>query len=140
MLKPTGLLTATALLVVLGGTVWYFNKHPKAPDTPATTTPKILAIPEDQITDIRIAKTGQDPIDLKNPAGKWVIAEPKQMPADQDTVKSITGSLVTFNADRLIDDKPADLNSFGLATPVDGTLLWNGRSIMPKSVYGQSSS
>jgi hypothetical protein len=120
MMKPTGLLTATGLLVVLGGTVWYFNKHPKTPDTPASAaSPKILTIPEDQISEIRIVKTGADLIDLRNLAGKWVIAEPKQMPADQDIVKTMTGALATFNSDRLIDDKPSDLNGFGLATPVE---------------------
>jgi len=126
MLKPTGLLTATGLLVVLGGTVWYFNKHPKAPDTPATpASPKILTLPEDQIAEIRIAKSGADAIVLKNTNNQWAIAEPQQMPADQDTVKSITGSLASFTGDRLIDEKPGDLNGFGLATPseeIDVTL------------------
>jgi hypothetical protein len=120
MLKPTGLLTATGLLVVLGGTVWYFNKHPKAPDTtPATATPKILTVSEDQIAGIRIAKTGSDALVLKNDGGKWSIAEPKPFPADQDAVKSISSSLATFNGDRLIDDKPTDLSAFGLNAPTE---------------------
>jgi hypothetical protein len=39
------------------------------------------------------------------------------MPADQDTVNMLTGSLATLNADRLIDDHPASLNEFGLTNP-----------------------
>jgi len=125
-MKPTGLLTATVLLVLLGGTVWYFNKHPKTPDTPATpASPKILAVPEDQISEVRIAKAGSDPIVLKYANNKWAITEPQQMPADQDTVKTITSSLASFGSDRLIDEKPGDLSGFGLSTPseeVDVTL------------------
>ena len=116
-MKPTGLMLATGVLVVLGGTVWYFNKHPKV-ETPATPpSPKVLSVPEDQIEAIRLAKTGSDPIVLKKLADKWVIAEPKQMPADQDAVKSLTGSLSSLSSDRLIDDHPASLTDFGLSTP-----------------------
>ena len=116
-MKPTGLMLATGVLVVLGGTVWYFNKHPKV-ETPATPpSPKVLSVPEDQIEAIRLAKTGSDPIVLKKLADKWVIAEPKQMPADQDAVKSLTGSLSSLGSDRLIDDHPASLTDFGLSTP-----------------------
>jgi hypothetical protein len=126
MLKPTGLLSATVVLLILGGTVYYFQKHPKAPDAPATpAAPKILSVSEGDIQAIRIAKSGADPIVLKNLANNWVIAEPKQLPADQDTVKSMVSSLSTLNSDRLIDDHPADLSGFGLTTPseeIDVTL------------------
>jgi hypothetical protein len=124
-MKPTGLMAATGVLVVLGGTVWWFNKHPKV-ETPATPpAPKILSVNDSQIEAIRLAKTGSDPIVLKKLADKWVIAEPKQMPADDDAVKSMTSSLSSMNADRLIDEHPSNLGDFGLTTPseeVDVTL------------------
>lgn len=120
MLKISGLLTAAGLLAILGGTIWYLQKHPKAPDTPpAAATPKIFAVAEDQIVGIRIAKSGADAVALRNENGKWLLAEPGQYAADADAVKSITGSLSAFNADRLIDEKPADLSVFGLATPTE---------------------
>ncbi len=120
MLKPTGLLTATVVLFVLGGTVYYFQKHPKAPDAPTTpAAPKILTVQEADIQTIRLTKTGSDPIVLKNLANNWVIAEPKQLPADQDTVKSITSGLSSLSSDRLIDEHPTDLSGFGLTTPAE---------------------
>jgi Domain of unknown function (DUF4340) len=110
---------ATGVLVVLGGTIWWFNRHPKkeAPLTPPS--PQILSVKDDQVEGIRIAKTGADPVVLKKLADKWVIAEPKQLAADQDTVKSMTSSLSPMNADRLIDDHPGDLNNFGLTAPTE---------------------
>jgi hypothetical protein len=120
MLKPTGLLAATGVLVILGGTIFYFQKHPKAPDVPATpATPNILTVAENQIEGIRITKTGSDSIVLKDLGGKWVIAEPKQTPADQDVVKTMTTSLSALTPDRLIADKPADLAAFGLNNPTE---------------------
>ncbi|MDE3197245.1 MAG: DUF4340 domain-containing protein [Acidobacteriota bacterium] len=117
-MKPTGLLIATGLLVVAGGTIWWFNKHPQK-ETPATpASPAILSLKEDQIEGIRIAKTGSEPIVLKKLAGKWVIAEPKQLDADQDAVKALVTSLAPMTSDRLIDDRPASVDSFGLASPV----------------------
>ncbi len=56
-MKLGGLLTAVGVLAILGGTVWWTNKHPtvdaksKTPDAP-----KILSLDPKQITDIRIAK------------------------------------------------------------------------------------
>jgi hypothetical protein len=118
-MKPTGLLTATALLVVLAGTAWWFNKHPKKETSAIPPSPKILALGEDQIQGIRIAKSGSEPVVLKKIANKWMIAEPKQIAADEDTVKSMTGSLGALNADRLIEDHPSNLAGFGLNTPAE---------------------
>ena len=42
-MKPTGLLVSTGVLLVLSGTVWYFNKHPKAPE-PLPESPKVLTL------------------------------------------------------------------------------------------------
>jgi hypothetical protein len=120
MLKPTGLLAATGVLVILGGTIFYFQKHPKAPDTPATPAiPNILTVAENQIEGIRLAKTGADPVVLKNDAGKWVITEPKSVPADQDAIRTITTSLSALTPDRLISEHPGDLSAFGLTAPTE---------------------
>jgi hypothetical protein len=139
-MKPNGLLASTAVLLVLAGTIWYFNKHPKAPETPATPpSPKIISANEDQIQGIRISKPGAEPIVLNNQAGKWVIAEPKQMPADTDAVKSLISALAPLTADRLIEEHPVSLAIFGLAAPseeIDVTLK-NGS--VDKLLFGADS-
>jgi hypothetical protein len=119
-MKPNGLLTATVVLLALGGTLWYFNKHPKAPDTPATPpSPKIITATEDQIAGIRIAKPGADPIVLANQNGKWMIAEPKPVQADADAVKSLTSVVAPLTSDRMIDEHGSNLEAFGLASPTE---------------------
>jgi hypothetical protein len=120
-MKFSGLLIAVVVLAALGGAVWYSEKHPAAPDTKAATetAPKILTIPEDQFKEVRIAKTGADPMVVAKLADKWEITAPKPMPADQDSVNSMVSSLSSLSSDKLIDDKPTDLNPFGLNAPTE---------------------
>jgi hypothetical protein len=117
-MKSGGLFTAVGVLAVLGGLVWWSNKHPStesASKTPAA--PKLISVDAKQIDDIRLVKTGSDPIELAKLADTWTIAKPKPMPADVDAVNMLTGSLATLNADRVIDEHPTDLNEFGLTNP-----------------------
>jgi len=117
MMKPTGLLAACGVLAALTGVVLWYQKHPAKPESTTPASPKILALSENQIEGIRLVKLGSAPIVLRKTGDKWSITEPKPADADQDAVRSLVGSLATLNADRLIDDKPSDLNGFGLASP-----------------------
>ncbi|HEX4135938.1 MAG TPA: DUF4340 domain-containing protein [Bryobacteraceae bacterium] len=119
-MKAGGLLTAVGVLIVLGGLVWWSNKHP-AVDASAKTpaAPKLISVDAKQIEGIKLAKTGSDPIELARLAGSWTITKPMPMPADQDAVGMLTSTLSTLNADRLIDDHPASLTDFGLSNPPD---------------------
>jgi hypothetical protein len=117
-MKPGGLLTALGVLIVLGGLVWWSNKHPTAPAASKTPpAPKLISVDPMLIEGIRLAKPGSDPIELVKLAGSWTISKPSPMAADSDAVNMLTGSLATLNADRLIDEHPASLNEFGLTNP-----------------------
>src|SRR5580692_663110 len=117
-MKTGGLVTAIGVLAILVGTLWWTNKHPtvdaksKTPDAP-----KILSLDPKQINDIRIAKTGADPVELVKLAQTWEITKPEMLHADQDAADMLANSVATLTADRLIDDHPSDLNAFGLTTP-----------------------
>jgi hypothetical protein len=117
-MKPTGLLIAVAVLVVLGGGIWWSNK--KQASTPAKsptdTSSKILTVPTDQFQEIRIKKPGETQ-DMKLVDGKWRIIEPKPLSADQDTVTSMVTSLSALTADKTIDDNATDLSGYGLTNP-----------------------
>src|SRR5580658_10220678 len=121
-MKPRGLLAAVIVLAALGGVLYWSNRKQKAdaakPATDATATTKILSIPEDQIKEISLKKTGAEPTVLQMGAdGKWQMSAPKPLRADQDTVKSLVSSLATLNADKVVEDKAADLSPYGLNAP-----------------------
>jgi Domain of unknown function (DUF4340) len=115
--KPKGLLTAVALLAVLGGLVWWSNKRQAAAGKSSDKTTKLLSIPEDQFQEIRVKKVTGEVIDLQKQDGKWKITEPQQLPADQDAVSSMVTNLASLNADTTVDEKAADLKPYGLNDP-----------------------
>jgi hypothetical protein len=120
MLKPHGLIAAVGVLAILGGYAYWANKHPVS-DTITTTpaAPKILTIPADQVTSIRLAKTGADAITLNKQGDQWQIAAPTPLPADQDAIATLTSAVSPLNSDRLIDEHPQSLKAFGLDNPAE---------------------
>ena len=117
-MKPKGLLIGVALLAVLGGLVFWSNKSQAAKEkAPTDTSTKLLNIPDDQFQQIQVKKLTGETITLKRDNGKWRMTEPKDLPADQDSVSSMTSSLGSLTADKVIEDKAGDLQQYGLATP-----------------------
>jgi hypothetical protein len=116
-MKPTGLLVAVAVLAVLGGLVWWSNKKQAAASKTSTDTIKILSIPDDQFQEIRIKKLTGEVQDLRRVNGQWQLTQPTQLAADPDTVGSMVSSLSSLNADKVIEDKAADLQPYGLHVP-----------------------
>ena len=121
MMNGRGLLVAAIVLAALGGTL-YWSNHRK-PSTSSMTSaaessPKILDVKSADVTGITIYKAGAPDLALaKNEAGKWQITAPKRLPADQDSVSSLLSNLSPLTADRLLDEKGADLNAYGLGKP-----------------------
>ncbi|HWE51468.1 MAG TPA: DUF4340 domain-containing protein [Bryobacteraceae bacterium] len=115
-MKIGGLVSAVGVLAVLGGLVWWTNKHPStgADAKKADATPKIISLDPGQMQQIRIAKPGSDPVMLKKLADVWTITEPKPMDADSEAVGPLTGALGTITADRVIDENPSTLEPYGL--------------------------
>ncbi len=115
-MRPKGLLVAVGLLAVLGGLIWWSNrKQAGKPPTDAAT--KILSIPDDQFQGIKIKNVADQVIGLKRESGKWVMTDPKPLAADQDAVSSMVSTLSSLNADKLVEDKAADLQQYGLHIP-----------------------
>jgi hypothetical protein len=117
-MKPKGLLIAVVLLAVLGGLTWWSNKsQADKSKTPADTVTKLLSIPDDQFQEIRIKKVTDEVLSLKRENGKWQMTAPKAMPADQDAAGSMVSALANLNADKVVEEKAADLKPYGLDTP-----------------------
>ena len=119
-MKVRGLLVALIVLAALGGALYWSNRKQKADAAKpaADTSPKILTIPQDQIKEVKLKKTGGDTTVLrKGDDGKWQIVEPKPLRADQDSVKSLASTLSSLNADKLVEDKATDLAPYGLNSP-----------------------
>jgi hypothetical protein len=118
-MKPKGLLIAVVLLAVLGGVTWVSNKkEADKTKTPAADAPtKLLTIPDDQFQEIRIKKVTDEVLSLKRENGKWRMTAPKPMDADQDAAGAMMSALANLNADKVVEEKAADLKPYGLDIP-----------------------
>jgi hypothetical protein len=119
-MKVSGLLIATVVLAALSGAVYWSSHHPPAEATskPPDAPPKILILPEADISKIEIKKNGVEAVGLaKNVSGKWQIAAPEALGADQDAISSMVSTLSTLNSERLVEDNASDLARYGLAQP-----------------------
>ena len=130
-MKPIRLLAAVIILAALGGAIWWTNKHPAADATkkdalsqklvPITGADDIVASPSRNRRRARRRRRA---------SGKWVVTKPMPMAADQDAANMMIGSVQTLTWDRMVDEHPASLASYGLDNPpleVDVTLK-NGKT------------
>lgn len=120
-MKGYGLLIAAVVLAALSGLL-YWSNHKKSVDSDvkvsADAPPKILTLPEADITKLDIKHKGEDEVTLaKNAAGKWQLTAPKALSADQTSVGSMVSTLSTLTAERLIEEKATSLGDYGLADP-----------------------
>jgi hypothetical protein len=119
-MKTKGLLIATLVLAALLAALYWSNHHPPSEETAkasANTAPKILTLKQDDISRLDIKKGGGEVRLGKDAAGQWQITAPKTLPADQDAVSSLLSTISSLDSVRLVDERPADLNQYGLTKP-----------------------
>ncbi len=118
-MKSRNLLVAAILLAALSGAVWWAKRHPQSTDSgkPATTSPKLLDIPDAQIKSIDLKKKSGQDITLQRQNGKWAITSPEALATDQDAAGSLASSLSPITADNVVEDRAADLSKYGLKDP-----------------------
>lgn len=115
------LILAVVVLAILGGVLYWSQRHKSSDEntkTSASASPSILKLDQSAITQVTLKKKDAEPITLaKAAANKWQITEPKPLNADQDAVSGMLSSLSSLNADRVVEDKAADLNQYGFDHP-----------------------
>jgi len=118
-MKSKGLLTASFLLLLLTGVLWWSNKRAaKADKEPVeSATTKLVSIPEDQFQEIEIKRRFGETVHLQRNNSKWQITAPKSFPADADAVSSMLSTLSSLSSDRTVEDKPSSLDQYGLTQP-----------------------
>src|SRR5215471_428183 len=112
-----GLLVAVVALAILSVGVYVSNKTKKDDDNKKSAdTPKILAVPEDQLAQIEMKRKDGTVTTIKK-GDKWQITTPEPLAADTDAVNGVVNAVGSLTADRVVEDNPADLAQFGLKQP-----------------------
>jgi hypothetical protein len=117
-MQSRNLLIAAVVLAALSGVVWWAKRHPQTSSAgSATASPKLVDIPDAQVQSIDLKKKDGATVELQRQNGKWAIAAPEPLPADQDAATSLVSSLSPITADNIVEDKPGDVSKYGLNAP-----------------------
>ncbi len=122
-MKMGRLIAAAVVLAALGATLFWSNRKKAAQDaTAAAGEPmvSIVSLKQEDISKLEIKqKSGDDVVVDRTAPGSdtWKITSPKPLDADHETVSTILYDLSPLKADKVVDQKPGDLKSYGLEPP-----------------------
>jgi hypothetical protein len=115
-----GLKSTIALLAVLAGlgAYIYFGPGDQAGGDPATKRDQVFAdVEADKIQELKVKAASGEVTTLRKSSDKWQIESPVAAPASDSEVMSLTSALGQLEVVRVIEENPADLQEYGLATP-----------------------
>ncbi|MCX6537922.1 MAG: DUF4340 domain-containing protein [Acidobacteria bacterium] len=103
-------------LGLLGYVYFYGEKKPLGKDA-GEPKQKVFTVEADKIEELQVKPAKGDRSVLKKVNGAWTMVEPAQTKADESEVTSIATNLASLERQRVVDDNPADISQYGLATP-----------------------
>ena len=114
-----GLWSTIVLIVILAGLFAYIRFDvAKQPSLLVAKEEKVLAsVESDKLDGLRIRSESGETTTLKKSDGGWQVVDPIAAPADESKVTAITSGLPSMSLVRVVDDKPTDLENYGLAKP-----------------------
>jgi hypothetical protein len=117
--KYLNTLIALAVLAVLWGGFTYIDKHlnRQASKIEAPKEEKIFALDSKHITSITFRPREGEAVTCQHNGDTWVVAEPRELSADQGTLSTVLNNLTTATVDDTVDPHPSDLKQFGLNPP-----------------------
>ena len=115
-----GLKSTIALLVVLIGlSAYIYFVTSKTPDS-TTVAAKERVYPKldaSGIVELVVKADSGDTTTIKKDNGVWQLTAPISTKAEEMEVTQLTSNLSTLEISRVVDEKPTDLNQYGLQTP-----------------------
>src|SRR5438552_1444330 len=116
-----GLHSTIALLVVLiglGAYIYFVTwKQSDATDAASKQEKVFASLEADKIEELKIKAEKGDNTTVVKKDGAWQLTQPITAKADDSEVSTITSGLTQASIVRVVDENPADLKEYGLATP-----------------------
>lgn len=131
-MDPRRLLAACVLLAALTGAFYWSQRSKEAEAAKPANAAKVthvLAVPAAQIKELRLQpREGEATVVERSGTAEWKITAPTALPADPNAVNELVNTVATLDADRVVDEKPTDLQAFGLEKPAL-TITANGNKL-----------
>ena len=115
-----GLLVGVVLLALLGGGVYWSERSKEAEESKEAEggAARLVRMKDEEIRTIEIRRTDNPAIILeRDKSNKWQMSAPEKWRVDEDAVNGLASAYANLSYDRVIDEKGADLASYGLSTP-----------------------
>ncbi|MCC6163912.1 MAG: DUF4340 domain-containing protein [Acidobacteria bacterium] len=127
MKRGRSTLVLLALAAALGGYIWFVEMKRDPADDEPKTEKVFTALEADTISALEVHASNGDVTTLRKEGAGWKIESPVQVAADASEVSGVTSNLASLDLTRVIDEKPASLDLFGLDAPrVTLTFTANG--------------
>lgn len=115
-------LLAAAFLAALWASFTYYDKKKGVgastnPTSDSKPVEKLFALDGTHVQAITLKPKSDPPIACHRESGKWVIAEPEKLQADQSSIDTLLNTLTGATIDQVADPHPANLKDFGLDPP-----------------------
>jgi hypothetical protein len=104
-----------AILIALGAYLYFVESKREPGD--GEKREKVFSVTSDAIEEVTVKAESGEQTTLKKSGSDWQIVQPATLQPDSAEVSGITSNLSTLEVQRVIDDKPADLEEYGLAKP-----------------------
>src|SRR5919204_3951689 len=116
-----GLRSTIALFVVLiglGAYIYFVTwKQPDSTDAASKQEKVFASLEADKIEELKIKAEKGDTTSIVKKNGAWQLTAPVTAKADDSEISAMTSGLTQLNIVRVVDENPADLKEYGLATP-----------------------
>ncbi len=117
MKRGRSTLLLLVLAAALGGYIWFVEMKREPADDEPKAEKVFAALEADQIAALTLTASNGDVTTLKKAGDGWTIESPVTAAADASEVSGVTSNLASLDMTRVIDEKPASLDAFGLDTP-----------------------
>jgi len=113
-----GLRSTVILLVIAAGLGAYlYFIDAKKPVTEENAKQKVFNADSTKVDQLEVKSASGDITVLKKEPDGWNIVKPIETKADQNNASDVVASLATLEQDRVVDENPSDLKTYGLAQP-----------------------
>ncbi len=106
-----------AILLGLLGYIYFYELKRPSPTEQAVQKQKVFAVEADKIDEIQVRAASGDRTVLKKTGGAWSIVDPVPTKADESEATGLVTNLASLEVQRVVDENPADIAQYGLASP-----------------------
>lgn len=117
-MKFNKVLIYLCILAVLGAYVYVVEIRQKEKTlVQEEQASRVVNLKKDDVVSVELQSQGAARIELKKPAGQWVLVEPVKTKGDDGEIDTLLHSIVTGKREKVVKDKDVDWAEYGLDKP-----------------------